>query len=323
MKDMAHAGKAVMAIVQQPSTDIFNQFDKIYLMSSGREFYQGPTTDIYSYFEKIGKPIPQYTNPGDYVINLMHAKEKPDASEIKLQNEMFAAYDTHARKSITEQITHDMEKAAPIDASAMKELRGSTFGQQCKVLLVRAFKNLIRNKRLTQARIFQTIIISIVLDILFYRKTGFGQQDVRSKNSVLFFMSMTQMMGTMQSVVLSCTLPWSNLAVVPLERALFLREYANRMYHTLPYYLSKTAVELPYQLCLPIFFSILVYWIVGLRNTAECFWIFGTLSPSSSSRSLLPYLRVLLRQLAWNVPGLRVHRRETGRQRCPSTSRSL
>ncbi len=40
MRDMSHAGKAVMAIVQQPSTDIFNLFDKIYLLSSGREVYQ-------------------------------------------------------------------------------------------------------------------------------------------------------------------------------------------------------------------------------------------------------------------------------------------
>ncbi len=43
MRDMAHAGKAVMAIVQQPSTDIFNQFDKIYLLGGGREAYQVPS----------------------------------------------------------------------------------------------------------------------------------------------------------------------------------------------------------------------------------------------------------------------------------------
>ncbi len=48
------------------------------------------------------------------------------------------------------------------------------------------------------------------------------------------------------------------------------------MYTTLPYYLAKTCVELPYQLIMPIFFAIILYWIIGLRNTAECFWIFST-----------------------------------------------
>lgn len=50
------------------------------------------------------------------------------------------------------------------------------------------------------------------------------------------------------------------------------------MYTALPYYLAKTSVELPYQLIMPIIFSILLYWIIGLRNTAECFWIFSTVS---------------------------------------------
>ncbi len=43
MRNMSHAGKTVMAIVQQPSADIFNLFDKIYILSSGREAYQVPT----------------------------------------------------------------------------------------------------------------------------------------------------------------------------------------------------------------------------------------------------------------------------------------
>ncbi|MDR3549464.1 MAG: ABC transporter permease [Candidatus Pacebacteria bacterium] len=63
-----------------------------------------------------------------------------------------------------------------------------------------------------------------------------------------------------------------------MERALFLREYSNRMYGTLPYYLAKNAVELPYQLIMPIFFAVIIYWILGLRNTADCFWIFCTLT---------------------------------------------
>ncbi len=204
MKDMAHSGKAIMAIVQQPSTDIFNLFDKTYLLSSGREVYQGKTTEIYDYFSKIGKPIPPYTNPGDYVINLMHSKEKPDAAEIKMQNEMYSAYDKHIRTSVKEEMASDMAKSAPLDTARMKNMRGISFGLQCKLLLDRAFKNLFRNKHLTQARIIQTVVIAIVLDILFFRKTSNDQQDVRSRNSVLFFLAMTQLFSTLESVVLSC-----------------------------------------------------------------------------------------------------------------------
>jgi len=40
MKEIAKKGKTVISIVQQPSTDIFTHFDRIYLLANGREVYQ-------------------------------------------------------------------------------------------------------------------------------------------------------------------------------------------------------------------------------------------------------------------------------------------
>jgi ABC-type multidrug transport system ATPase subunit len=40
VKGLARRGKTVIAIVHQPSTDIFEAFDRIYLLAAGREVYQ-------------------------------------------------------------------------------------------------------------------------------------------------------------------------------------------------------------------------------------------------------------------------------------------
>ena len=40
MKDISRRGRTVITIVHQPSTDIFNLFDRIYLLSAGKEVYQ-------------------------------------------------------------------------------------------------------------------------------------------------------------------------------------------------------------------------------------------------------------------------------------------
>jgi len=40
MKEIALKGKTVIAIVHQPSTDIFNEFNRIYLLAAGHEVYQ-------------------------------------------------------------------------------------------------------------------------------------------------------------------------------------------------------------------------------------------------------------------------------------------
>lgn len=62
--------------------------------------------------------------------------------------------------------------------------------------------------------------------------------------------------------------------VVPIERNLFLREQANRMYGVLPYYLSKMIVELPCQIILPILFCLITYWAIELRNETAAFFQF-------------------------------------------------
>lgn len=44
------------------------------------------------------------------------------------------------------------------------------------------------------------------------------------------------------------------------------------MYGVFPYYLTKSCVEVPYQLIMPILFSLITYWTIGLRNSAKSYF---------------------------------------------------
>lgn len=253
-----------MAIVHQPSTDIFSLFDRIYLLASGHEVYQGETEKLYTYFSEIGKPIPEYTNPADQLIKLMHAKEKKEDDDIKMQNELFENYDTKLRPAIMADMKSLKEKAPPMDKHALGQFRASGFWLQFEQLMYRAFKNVIRNTTFTKVRVGQIVILGILLDILFWNKETYDEGDVRDKNGAYFFICTSQFMLAIQSVLLT----------FPLERGLFLREQANRMYGVLPYYLTKTFVELPYQLVMPFLFSVIVYWAIRFRNDAESYFLF-------------------------------------------------
>lgn len=46
------------------------------------------------------------------------------------------------------------------------------------------------------------------------------------------------------------------------------------MYGVLPYYLTKSLVEIPFQLLLPIIFTLIVFWSVGFRLSAAMFFLF-------------------------------------------------
>lgn len=41
-----------------------------------------------------------------------------------------------------------------------------------------------------------------------------------------------------------------------------------------PYFLSRNAIEIPYLIIFPLLFDVILYWMVGLANTPEQFFIF-------------------------------------------------
>jgi len=59
-----------------------------------------------------------------------------------------------------------------------------------------------------------------------------------------------------------------------MERPVFLREYANKSYSAFPYFLSKTLIETPLQVLLPMALAIVCYWTTGLTRTIEQFFFF-------------------------------------------------
>jgi ATP-binding cassette subfamily G (WHITE) protein 1 len=47
------------------------------------------------------------------------------------------------------------------------------------------------------------------------------------------------------------------------------------MYGVLPYYLTKMLVDLPTQVIMPILYSVITYWAIGLRNETDSFFLFA------------------------------------------------
>lgn len=75
------------------------------------------------------------------------------------------------------------------------------------------------------------------------------------------------------------------------ERALFLRENADKMYNLLPYYLAKIIVEIPLLCVTPMIFSIIVYFKTGLTITAwQFFYYYLTILLAAQCSASFGYL---------------------------------
>lgn len=62
--------------------------------------------------------------------------------------------------------------------------------------------------------------------------------------------------------------------IFTIERKIFLREYAEDLYTTLPYYLAKQIIEFPLQIIIASTTAIMVYFALGLLFVAANFFTF-------------------------------------------------
>ncbi|CAN0151348.1 unnamed protein product, partial [Pylaiella littoralis] len=72
----------IIASVNQPSTRVFNIFDQVILLSTGRTMYFGPAVDSLEHFARLGyKPV-GLVNPADYLIEITNS-DFNDAKEVQ------------------------------------------------------------------------------------------------------------------------------------------------------------------------------------------------------------------------------------------------
>lgn len=144
-------------------------------------------------------------------------------------------------------------------------MRVSTFCAEFKELMQRSFKNVLRNPGIMKVRMIQIVFMSVILLFLYTNRAGYTSSSlVLDKNGCFLFVTMNQFMLSYITVVL----------IFPDERKVFLREQANKTYSVGAYYISKIVTELPIQILAPLLYSLIIYFAIGFRLTAEAFFVF-------------------------------------------------
>lgn len=76
LRRLAAAGQAILVTIHQPSAQLFGQFDKLLLLTTGgKTVYFGDIGDqaqvVKSYFERNGAPCPAKANPAEHIIDVV------------------------------------------------------------------------------------------------------------------------------------------------------------------------------------------------------------------------------------------------------------
>ena len=89
LKSMAATKRTVLATIHQPSSEVFEMFDEILLLSQGRVAFMGNSSDALKFFAGIGLHCKPNYNPADYYIQqlaIIPGKEDECKQKVKVRS---------------------------------------------------------------------------------------------------------------------------------------------------------------------------------------------------------------------------------------------
>ncbi|CAA0810655.1 ABC transporter G family member 40 [Striga hermonthica] len=269
VRNTVDTGRTVVCTIHQPSIDIFEAFDELFLMKrGGQEIYVGPlgrhSTHLINYFEEIEgvQKIKDGYNPATWML------EVTTSAQEQLLGVDFAE---HYKKSELYMRNKSLIKELCVPRPGTKDLYFPTqysqsFLTQCTACLWKQHWSYWRNPPYTAVRFLFTTFIALIFGTMFW--------NLGSKWNTR--QDLFNAMGSMYAAINFLGFQYGSTVqpVVAIERTVFYREKAAGMYSALPYAFSQFLIEIPYVFVQSIVYGVIVYSMMGFDWTAEKFFWF-------------------------------------------------
>ncbi|KAL2332416.1 hypothetical protein Fmac_019997 [Flemingia macrophylla] len=266
VRNTVDTGRTVVCTIHQPSIDIFEAFDELFLMKrGGQEIYVGPlgrhSSHLIKYFESIEgvSKIKDGYNPATWMLEVTTT-----AQELSLGVDFTDLYKNSDLYRRNKQLIQELGQPAPGSMDLHFPTQYSqSFLVQCQACLWKQRWSYWRNPPYTSVRFFFTVCLALIFGTMFWNLGGKHSSRQDLLNSL----------GSMYTAVLfigvqNCS---SVQPVVSVERSVFYREKAAGMYSALSYALAQILVEIPYVFTQAVSYGVIVYAMIGFDWTAEKF----------------------------------------------------
>uniref|UniRef100_A0A8C7YGY6 Broad substrate specificity ATP-binding cassette transporter ABCG2 n=1 Tax=Oryzias sinensis TaxID=183150 RepID=A0A8C7YGY6_9TELE len=276
LKRMATHGRTIIMSIHQPRYSIYRLFDSLTLLVSGKMVYHGPAPNALDYFANIGYSCEPHNNPADFFLDVINGDFTATTSTKELDFEMWSS----ARRNIKEHLVAEYRSSSYCSdtraelkrISQNKECNSQTksriitynssFAKQLRWVLQRTFQNLMLNHQTSVAQLTVNIFLALIVGAIFFGVKD-DQSGIQNRMGALFFITTNQCFSTVSAAELFIS-----------ERKLFVHEYISGYYRVSVYFLSKILSDITMRTVTSLIFSLIVYFMIGLKSTVAAFLIF-------------------------------------------------
>jgi ABC-type multidrug transport system ATPase subunit len=259
LKGLANEGRTLILTIHQSRSDLWQSFGNVLLLArGGHPVFAGPREDMLKHFSGKGFECPKTTNPADFALDLITVDLRNETRETATREKVQGLIDGWNGTEVTRRQSSVI--ATPAELGALQKTK-ATFLTAFPILVRRSTLNLWRQPPLMIGRIFQPLGLGFVLT-LFFTPLRHDYYSIQSR------------LGYIQEIVpLYFVGMLTNVAVFPLEQAVFYREHDDRAYDVEAFLLQYTALEVPFEIFTSLIFAVLADLAIGLPRTAETFFI--------------------------------------------------
>ncbi|XP_019100290.1 PREDICTED: ABC transporter G family member 27-like isoform X3 [Camelina sativa] len=287
LQSIAKAGKTVVTTIHQPSSRLFHRFDKLVVLSRGSLLYFGKASDAMSYFSSIGCSPLLAMNPAEFLLDLANGNMNdisiPSAlkKKMKMENSCSEIRSSKPTPTIVYEYLEEAYKTqisvvekkklmAPVPLEEEVKLMitcpkrewGLSWWEQYCLLSLRGIKER-RHDYFSWLRVTQVLSTAIILGLLWWQSDIHHPKGLQDQVGLLFFIA----------VFWGFFPVFTAIFTFPQERAMLSKERESNMYRLSAYFVARTTSDLPLDLILPVLFLVVVYFMAGLRLSAESFFL--------------------------------------------------
>ncbi|KAG6496848.1 ABC transporter G family member 1-like [Zingiber officinale] len=252
-------GRTILASIHQPSSEVFELFDQLCLLSAGKTVYFGPTARTNEFFALHGFPCPTFRNPSDHYLRTIN-------KDFDMVSEGTSMEDTQASAAIdiltnsykqSQECQDTVRRVAEIcamDGALVKNKRQASFVDQCIVLTKRSFVNMFRDLGYYWLRLAIYILLGLCIGTIFY-DVGHSYGSIQARGSMLMFIAgfLTFMaIGGFPSFV--------------EDMKIFRRERLNGHYGVAAFAISNTLSSAPFLALISFIPGAIAYYLTGLQK---------------------------------------------------------
>ncbi|XP_007047882.2 PREDICTED: ABC transporter G family member 11 [Theobroma cacao] len=260
-------GRTVIASIHQPSSEVFQLFHDLCLLSSGKTVYFGPISMAEQFFATNGFPCPVLRNPSDHYLRTINKDFDEDIEQGKGSINTEKVIDTLVKSYKSSEIWKQVEQHVlkiSQNREGPLEKKGSqaSFITQSIVLTKRSFVNMYRDLGYYWLRLAIYIALCLCVGTIFY-DIGLTFGSIQARGSMLMFVAafLTFMaIGGFPSFV--------------EDMKIFGRERLNGHYGVGAFVIGNTLSSVPYLFLISLIPGALAYYLVGLQKSFEHFAYF-------------------------------------------------